>query len=194
MGYNSDSVANAPASDAPKKRSFLGENRNLWLVLGGLVAIAIVLVVGIVIVNMRGDKAAEIVAGSDANVLEEYKENFAYSTDEDIKPVLDWYKTQVDVAVTDEEKAEILKDEVYFLMDYDRNNVYGEEALAVARNLDGILEDSNSAIQVINIAKKYGFSDIGEEYLVLYQERLENEYDPGMDVGVEDIDENGGQE
>ena len=129
--------------------------------------IAIVLVVGIVMVNVGGDNATEVAAEPEMNALEEYKENFAYSTDEDIKPVLDWYKEQVNAAATDEEKAEILKDEVYFLMDYDRNNVYGEEALAVARELEG-LDASSGYMQVMNVAQKYSYQDLYNEYYAKY--------------------------
>lgn len=174
MGYSSDSVelsgeqaAEVSVSDSVKKRGAFAENRNLWLVLGGLVVIAVVLVVGIVMVGV-GDKATEVVTEPEMNTLEEYKENFAYSTDEDIKPVLDWYKTQVEAAATDEEKVEILKDEVYFLMDYDRNNVYGEEALAVAERLNEISSDSTALIQMMNVAQKYGRQDLYDEYYAKY--------------------------
>ena len=184
MGYDSDGVVNNQISDgassgapvggagdsdsAAGKRGFMGENRNLWLVLGGLVVIAVVLVVGIVMVNVGGDNATEVAAEPEMNALEEYKENFAYSTDEDIKPVLDWYKEQVNAAATDEEKAEILKDEVYFLMDYDRNNVYGEEALAVAEQLNEISDDSSALISMMNVAQKYGRQDLYDEYYAKY--------------------------
>lgn len=184
VGYDSNGVVNNQVSDgvsagAPvggdgdsgstaAKRGSIGENRNLWLVLGGLIVIAIVLVVGIVMVNVGGDGATEVATESEMNTLEEYKLNFAYSTDEDIKPVLDWYKEQVNAAATNEEKAEILKDEVYFLIDYDRNNVYGEEALAVAEQLNEISDDSSALISMMNVAQKYGYQDLYDEYYAKY--------------------------
>lgn len=136
MGYNSDGVANASASDAPKKRGFLGENRNLWLVLGGLVAIAIVLVVGIVMVNVGG----KTVAGEDVAVPEHMD---------------DW-----DGSISDATKSYIFSNNIKEKLKNDATFTYDEAVL----NYEDALMQSSGELK-FNIAIEYAYfvCDEGED-------------------------------
>lgn len=104
--------------------------------------------------------------------LAEFNEKYPNANEDDYESVFSAYQDLID-SVEDGRKAELLTEEIYFLIDYDINSKYKDLALEKANVVEDILHDLTSAINFTNIATKYNLPDLYEKYSTIYEKRGE---------------------
>ncbi|MBQ6375443.1 hypothetical protein IJJ37_00710 [Candidatus Saccharibacteria bacterium] len=107
--------------------------------------------------------------GEYAEVMEDALVKVKYG---DVAEVLAIY-LEYENKVTGEQKVKLLYDKLAWLVSNDVNKEYGGQAIDTALELDGMLEDINSATTVVNTANYYGNEILMEQYNAILQERSE---------------------
>lgn len=127
--------------------------------------------------------------------LTNFKEKYPNVTDNDYENVFSSYQNVLNSTENDEEKAELLTEKIYFLIDYDIDSKYKDVALEDANLIENILHDSSSSTNFLNISTKYNLPELYEKYSPIYEERAKESAQgesekPGKEYVEEDLEEN----
>ena len=157
------------------------KNKVLFVILGALGVAIVGLVIAIVVVKSvpkGGEKPHEPVAEIDDSAyreVEEYKvkvlEEFGYVTLENKEAILNKYKEYANA--TDDSELKAIINTAYYqtLMLYDYDKTYEKEVLENLIEIDRVLNDVSSAVNVANASAYYDNEEISGKYNVIINER-----------------------
>ncbi len=153
------------------------EKRNLFLILIGLVVIAIILVVGIIVLRQKdGQTTADT---SEDAVVESSPDWYLEGIDEitdgvSVDDAIVFFQQRIDKA-DDKAKVDLYNRRINYITDYTEFGEYADQLIQDTIAIDEIEKTSDSAAQVVNTADAYGKTDIAEEYQRIMNERLKAE-------------------
>lgn len=153
------------------------EKRNLFLILSGLVVVAIILVIGIILVRQKNgqptaDTSEDVVVESSPDW---YLEGIDEITDGvSVDDAIVFFQQRIDKA-DDKAKVDLYNRRINYITDYTEFGEYADQLIQDTIAIDEIEKTSDSAAQVVNTADAYGKTDIAEEYQRIMNERLKAE-------------------
>ncbi|MBR0372523.1 hypothetical protein IJH72_01080 [Candidatus Saccharibacteria bacterium] len=152
------------------------KNNNLLIIILSFLILLVIILATIITINFvnknPGNNPAQ---NSDTNLetaLANFKEKYPSVEASDYENVISAYQSIIDSS-SDENRIELLKERIYFIMDYDPSGVYKETALKDAYEIEEKQHDVPSAGRIVNIAEYYEIQDIYDEYSKIYYERME---------------------
>ena len=154
------------------------EKKNLFLVLIGLVVIAIILVIGIIIVRQKGGQSSAD-ASEDDVVVESSPDWYLEGIDEitdgvSVDDAIIFFQQRIDKA-DDKAKVDLYNRRINYITDYTEYGEYADQLIQDTIAIDEIEKSSDSAAQVVNTADAYGRKDIADKYEQIMNERLKAE-------------------
>lgn len=153
------------------------EKRNLFLILMGLVVIAIILVVGIIVLRQKdgqttADTSEDVVVESSPDW---YLEGIDEITDGvSVDDAIVFFQQRIDKA-DDKAKVDLYNRRINYITDNTEFGEYADQLIQDTIAIDEIEKSSDSAAQVVNTADAYGKTDIAEKYEQIMNERLKAE-------------------
>ena len=154
------------------------EKKNLFLVLIGLVVIAIILVIGIIIVRQKGGQSSAD-ASEDDVVVESSPDWYLEGIDEitdgvSVDDAIIFFQQRIDKA-DDKAKIDLYNRRINYITDHTEYGEYADQLIQDTIAIDEIEKSFDSAAQVVNTADAYGKTDIAEKYEQIMNERLKAE-------------------
>ena len=158
------------------------ENRGL-LILSGVLCVAIMGLSAGIILNIQNQKSVSYdTSVRKEEILSSIKEDIAKIENPTIEQVINIYQNYIDATDDLEIKVALLEARIFAVQDMDLNNEYGEEVISDAIIVDDLLQTTDSAARVMNVATAYGNDEVFERYGVLLKDR---QAEQGVDINME---------
>ncbi|MBR2710626.1 hypothetical protein IKF02_03295 [Candidatus Saccharibacteria bacterium] len=148
-------------------------------VLSSLAVLIVMLVVAVVAININGDMER---GGNLSEYENELNEELLKARQKDIDDIISVYQIYID-KLNEEDAAKLMDQRAEEIDLLDTERKYGETVISDLISVDKMYPTAESAIDVLNMALSYGFSEIADDYSNILVERAGNNFSDGETEG-----------